>query len=240
MTAKYDTLSDVAKVARVNPNALNEKGELKSFLEQYGEYALAKEDDPKLPIRYTPFVLSINSSVFGIPPLDDKPLIITNQAIKHIAAKHEAEIKTLSNLATEIKENVLACEDPVHKGHLDIVLAIQSSSGSRMIAVVDAKREQNGVSIVSVRTVHGKRELNDQIMESLDKGLAIYVNKRTGDWLRDPQNMPAEAELSSETSNRLLKIFYERFSGKASAEEAEAEKRQGESTRIDEGRRRCA
>lgn len=204
---------------------------MKSFLEQYGEYALAKEDDPKLSIRYTPFVLSINSSVFGIPPLDDKPLIITNQAIKHIAAKHEAKIKTLSNLATEIKENALDYEDPVHKGHLDIVLAIQSSSGSRMIAVVDAKREQNGVSIVSVRTVHGKRELNDQIMESLDKGLAIYVNKRTGDWLRDPQNMPAEAELSSETSNRLLKIFYERFSGKASAEEAEADKRQGESTR---------
>lgn len=115
MTAKYDTLSDVAKVARVNPNALNEKGELKSFLEQYGEYALAKEDDPKLSIRYTPFVLSINSSVFGIPPLDDKPLIITNQAIKHIAAKHEAKIKTLSNLATEIKENALAYEDPVHR-----------------------------------------------------------------------------------------------------------------------------
>lgn len=114
MTAKYDTLSDVAKVARVNPNALNEKGELKSFLEQYGEYALVKEDDPKLSIRYTPFVLSINSSVFGIPPLDDKPLIITNQAIKHIAAKHEAKIKTLSNLSTEIKENALAYEDPVH------------------------------------------------------------------------------------------------------------------------------
>lgn len=55
----------IENVLRINPNALDARGNLKSFTEQYGEYALARELDPRSVDRYTPFVLSMDECSEG-------------------------------------------------------------------------------------------------------------------------------------------------------------------------------
>lgn len=208
MTAS-DNMSDVEKALRVNPHALDAKGQLKSFLQQYGEYSLIKVKDPTRIMEFTPFVLSLNGSVCGIPPLNDKPLILTVNALKHIEFKHGANVETLDKLNEELRGNILAYEDPKTPDHVDIVLCSSSENGNRIIAIVDATRVHEGIEINSLRRVHGKRELDKHILRAISLNRKIYVNKRTGDWLRNPRNLSADAELSSETRSRLTELLYD-------------------------------
>lgn len=78
----------IENVLRINPNALDARGNLKSFTEQYGEYALARELDPRSVDRHTPFVLSMDSGVLGVPGLAGRPLLLSNTSLKHIQLKH--------------------------------------------------------------------------------------------------------------------------------------------------------
>ena len=78
----------IENVLRINPNALDARGNLKSFTEQYGEYALARELDTRSVDRHTPFVLSMDSGVLGVPGLAGRPLLLSNTSLKHIQLKH--------------------------------------------------------------------------------------------------------------------------------------------------------
>ena len=189
--------SDIEKVLAMNPHAIDARGNLKSLVEQYGEYSLAKEFDPKSTMEYTPFVLAMNCSVFGVPELAGKPLVLTNSSLKH-----DAQIAVLNSLADEMRENLLVYSDPEYKGNLVFVLAGLSENGNRIISIVRAEAHIDGIAVSQVRSVHGKRELDEEISRALDLSLDVYVNERTGDWLRNPRTLPDEAELSSETRQR--------------------------------------
>lgn len=203
--------SDIEKVLAINPHAIDARGNLKSLVEQYGEYSLAKEFDPKSTMEYTPFVLAMNCSVFGVPELAGKPLVLTNSSLKHVRVKHDAQIAVLNSLADEMRENLLVYSDPEYKGNLVFVLAGLSENGNRIISIVRAEAHIDGIAVSQVRSVHGKRELDEEISRALDLSLDVYVNERTGDWLRNPRTLPDEAELSSETRQRLLSIYFTRF-----------------------------
>lgn len=203
--------TDIDRVLRINPNSLDARRNLKSFVEQYGEYALAKEFDPKSTMHYTPFVLCLNASVFGIPELADKPLVLTNSSLRHIRVKHGAQIDVLDGLVEEMRGNLLVFGDAEHNGNLDFLLSGLSEHGNRLVCIVKAVAHANGVTISQVRSVHGKNELDYLLKQSLDRERLIYTNERTGDWLRNPRNMSAEAELSSETRQRLPEIHYTQY-----------------------------
>lgn len=198
----------IENVLRINPNALDARGNLKSFTEQYGEYALARELDPRSVDRYTPFVLSMDSGVLGVPGLAGRPLLLSNTSLKHIQLKHGARTEVLNGFAREMREHVIAYQDPGEPRNIVFALEAVSERGNRIISIVRARAEQNGVAVSQVRSVHGKRELEKEMMRTLDKGLEIWTNERTGRWLRDPRTLSAEAELSSEASQRLLEIHY--------------------------------
>lgn len=208
--------SDIERALAINRNSIDARGNLKPFVVQYGEYALAKEMDPKSTMDYTPFVLSLNAGIFGVPELSGKPLVMTNSSLKHVKVKHGAQIDVLDGLVVGMLENLLVYGDPKDAGKLVFVLTSTSENGNRIISIVKANTTIDGVEVSQVRSVHGKRELEEEICKALDCGRAFYTNERTGDWLRNPRTLSAEtAELSSETRQRLLEIHYTAYPAEA-------------------------
>lgn len=198
----------IENVLKINPNALDARGNLKPLVVQYGEYALAKEFDPSSVDGFTPFVLCMDAGIFGVPGLAGRPLVLSNTSLKHVRVKHGAQIDVLDRLVDEMRENLLAYGDPKEPRNVVFVLASMSERGSRIISIVRARAKQDGVEVSQVRSVHGKRVLDEHITRALDLGREIWTNERTGEWIRNPRNLSADAELSSETATRLLEIHY--------------------------------
>lgn len=210
--------SDIEGVLAINPNAIDARGNLKSLTEQYGEYALAKELDPGSTMRFTPFVLSMNSSIFGVPELAGKPLVLTSQSLKHIQFKHGARIDALNELPFEMAKSLLVYGDQKSSDNVVFVLEGRSENGNRLISIVKASVSYSSIEIAQVRSVHGKRALEKEIAGALAAGRPVHTSTRTGDWLRDPRTLSGEPELSSETRQRLLEVYYTQHPGALAAE----------------------
>ncbi len=190
-----EQLSDIQKVMRINRHAVAANGQLKSLSVQYADYALARE---RLGARaagsYLPLVLSPDCSVFGIPELESRPLVLFNGAIRHISYRHELGIEDLESIADEMMRNVLAFEDPITQGHFVFVLQIVMDD-AQVIAALDVNATHTGVEINALRSVHPKDELSQQIMAAVGIGKKVFVNERTGAWLYRSRNLPEDSPL---------------------------------------------
>ena len=197
-------LSDVEKVMRINKHALNSKGQLKSFTEQYGEYAFVKETvlDAGIDLTKnnralegaTPFVLAMNGSVFGIPEMEDKPLTISNKALKHIRSRHLRDLpdpaeaigflnSLIDNLSNEMARNVLVFQDDLIDNHLVFALREKSENGNPITTIVEVDNNSRGVTVDSIVSNHARDDLLEKIGRSVALGKKIHVNERTGAWL---------------------------------------------------------
>lgn len=213
---KSDGLSDVERVMRLNRRALNDKAQLKSFTEQYGEYALIKLAIADLPLTQsqaaaaveeaTPFVLAMNGAIFGIPELASRPLVITNKALKHIYKRHVDSYRQglsvaladlapyIDDIAGKMLSNVLVFQDAMHPDHYVFVLSERTSSGKPITTVVNADMHTKGVEIEGIISSHGNDHVLGKVAKSLNRGLNVYVNERTGAWLEAIQNLMRPGE----------------------------------------------
>lgn len=213
---KSDGLSDVERVMRLNRRALNDKAQLKSFTEQYGEYALIKLAIADLPLTQsqaaaaveeaTPFVLAMNGAIFGIPELAGRPLVITNKALKHICKRHVDSYRqglsvALADLAPYIDgivekmlSNVLVFKDAMHPDHYVFVLSERTASGKPITTVVDADMHTKGVEIEGIISNHGNGHVLRKVAKSIQHGLGVFVNERTGAWLEAIQDLTRPGE----------------------------------------------
>lgn len=200
-------LSDVEKVLKLNRNALDEKAQLKSFAEQYGEYAIVRDalieerasrNEMSAQINaVTPFVLCLNGSVFGIEPLNDMPLVITAASFKHIAKRHIDEFGNdraaayqrltnfINSLSGEMLNNVLVFQSPDDGKESNYLFVLQSKSSNNhpITCIVQVNNCIHNISVEKVVSTHGNRHLWASISQSIDKEKEIYVNERTGAWL---------------------------------------------------------
>lgn len=201
MDEDFDRLSDVEKVMRINKHALDEKGQLKSFMEQYGEYAFVKEtlieqgvDISRQPEELwgaTPFVLALNGGIYGIPEMSNRPLVVTNQALKHIRQKHLKDApgdgvfleKIFDGLAEKMSGNVLVFQNDVVESHRVFVLQEESRNGHPITTIVEVDNNAKGVEVSAVVSNHGRKDLVGKIARAVEKGRRTYVNERTGAWL---------------------------------------------------------
>ena len=207
-------LSDVERVMRINRHALDSKGQLKSFTEQYGEYAFVRDsllaegkDISKSPEVQdsAPFVLALNGSRFDVPEMENKPLIITNRTLRHIRSKHIAasfeaslggELAALAgyldSLADKMARNVLVFQDDKVPSHLVFVLQEQSRNKNTITTIVEIDNNSKGVTVDSIVSNHGRRNLLEKVSKAIDLDRNVYVNERTGAWLSALVREPAE------------------------------------------------
>lgn len=217
MDKGFEGLSDVEKVMRINKHALNSKGQLKSFMEQYGEYAFVREavvasggDISKDRSVYdaTPFVLALNGSnraKFEVPEMTNKPLVITNQVLRHIGKKHldESLVETglgsidhlrelIDTLAEKMAQNVLVFQDDKTFDRFVFVLQEQSNNGNPITTIVEIGNNAKGIEVSSIVSNLGRRDLLEKIARSLELNRGLYVNERTGAWLLTLEESPTE------------------------------------------------
>ena len=207
-------LSDVERVMRINKHALDSKGQLKSFTEQYGEYAFVRDsllaegkDIGKSPEVQdsAPFVLALNGSRFDVPEMENKPLIITNRTLRHIRSKHiaasfeasrDGELAALAgyldSLADKMARNVLVFQDDKVPSHLVFVLQEQSRNKNTITTIVEIDNNSKGVEVDAVVSNHGRRNLLEKVSKAIDLDRNVYVNERTGAWLSALVREPAE------------------------------------------------
>lgn len=214
-------LTPVEKVMALNRHAVLPDGSLKTFSQQYGEYSFAKDSGVKSMWEYTPFVFSMDSSVFGVPPLSGMPLCMTSASVKHVVSKHRAEIGVLDALATELVGNVLAFQDALDDSAFFFVLDEYSKKGNQYITLVRANIELKRVEVNEVRSVHGVADLDKLIDPALDGGKDFFMSERTGAWLeaqgtRFSMGLPS---ISEGTRQRLLSLYYTRFPDQTTRED---------------------
>ena len=65
---------------KLNPDAFDAVGNLKSLLEQYGEVQLRRELDPTFRMPH-PFIVAVDGGITGVERLSDLPLVLTARSL---------------------------------------------------------------------------------------------------------------------------------------------------------------
>lgn len=197
---------------KLNPDAFDAVGNLKSLLEQYGEVQLRRELDPTFRMPH-PFIVAVDGGITGVDKLSGLPLVLTARSLRHIVNKHDASVAVLNHLAEELMGNVLAFEHGENPDKMTFVLDRNTNGGNELIVVIHADMLINRVEVAAVRSCHGKdvSRLLEFVEEALDSGREVYVNRRTGAWLDVQKHMPGMSELAKKAQAHLSEIYYSKL-----------------------------
>ena len=140
---------------KLNPDAFDAVGNLKSLLEQYGEVQLRRELDPTFRMPH-PFIVAVDGGITGVDKLSGLPIVLTARSLRHIVNKHDASVAVLNHLAEELMGNVLVFEHGENPDKMTFVLDRNTNGGNELIVVVHADMLINRVEVAAVRSCHGK------------------------------------------------------------------------------------
>lgn len=213
-------MNPVERASFLNPYSVGPTGQLRSFSEQYAQWALMKEEAGDLAAaKYSTFVLMLDCSHLDVPPLREKPLVMFPRTIRHLSKKHRESIPLLDGLAAEMTENLLVYQDPRKPSHYVFVLAEKDALGNRYIAALEAEERHNTIEVNKLSTVFSKNELTKHLCAALEAKRDFYVNERTGAWLKSSEEWePGEhvgISLAKAIHRHLSELYCTRFPEKA-------------------------
>lgn len=76
---------------------------------------------------------------------------------------------------------MLVYQDIYIDKHFCFVINKKTENNNQLISILEVDFDMNSVYINKIVSIHGKKELLKHIQSSIDNGLKVYTNKRTGD-----------------------------------------------------------
>lgn len=165
---------------RISPGSFDDNGRIIPFRKQLESFAFGKMPSGNM------LVVAESLKAAGITEMigNDAPLLMRQRTLRKIQAEHEISLEKLMDLPSWLKEHPLMLESITEKDSIVVVADAVDKAGNPIIVAIHLENTARGFLLNDAASVYGKRNLAYLIENTYDLNKRVYVNERTGGWIR--------------------------------------------------------
>ena len=171
-------MSDRTPLKPLAPHIVSDDGSIAPFEKQLETYAFG--DMPSGDM----FVVAGSAVEAGVPEAGDLPILMRQKTMRKVQAAHDISLAEMRNLPDWLRGHPLAMESITEKDGLVVVADARDVHGNDIVVALHLEKEYRQLLLNEIASVYGKRDLAYLVENTVALGKRVYLNERTGGWIR--------------------------------------------------------
>lgn len=171
-------MNDYAELRGLAPHIISKDGSIMPFEDQVESFAFGELPSGDM------LVVAGDAAEAGIPEAGNLPILMKQKVVRKVQADHSISLGELKKVPDWLRNHPLALESITETNALVVIADALDVHRNHIIVALHLEKDHRQAIVNEIASIYGKRDL-EYLIENTDAlGKAVFLNERTGDWIR--------------------------------------------------------